>query len=257
MNIVSDIIQWQSINRQLRHKTIGLVPTMGNLHEGHLSLCQRSKADNEFTVVSIFVNPTQFNQPEDFEHYPRTLDQDCELLQKAGVDYLFCPTAQDLYPDHYEVQVTETQLSTMLEGEHRPGHFNGMLTVVLKLLNLIQPTKAYFGEKDFQQLLLVKKMVQALFMPVEIISCATLRAEDGLALSSRNSRLTCEGRQKAAYFPHYLRDAQTVDAAAQQLQALGFRVDYIAEQWQRRLGAVWVDNVRLIDNVSLHLNEVS
>jgi pantoate--beta-alanine ligase len=147
--------------------------------------------------------------------------------------------------------VTETNLALELEGEFRPGHFNGMLTVVMKLLNLMQPARAYFGEKDYQQLLLVKKMVNALFLPTEIVACETVRAEDGLALSSRNSRLTPEQRIKSAVFPKLLQSSLGVEKITEQLKSLGFKVDYIAEKWERRLGAVWLDDVRLIDNVSI------
>jgi pantoate--beta-alanine ligase len=203
------------------------------------------------TVVSIFVNPTQFNQVSDYDLYPRAVEQDIALLESQQVDYLFLPDAKEMYPDDYQVQVTETTLSTELEGLHRPNHFNGMLTVVLKLLNIIRPRYAYFGEKDYQQLLLVKKMVSALCMPLEIVGCETVRDTDGLALSSRNSRLNAVQRQKAAEFPRLLHSALSPEQISEQLQALGFKVDYIAERWQRRLGAVWLDEVRLIDNITL------
>lgn len=253
MNIVTKINEWHELKKQFKDKSIGFIPTMGNLHAGHLSLCQRSKVDNDITVVSIFINPTQFNQPSDFDHYPRTFEQDKTMLSspEINVDVLFFPNYQELYPDNYEIQVSETNISHILEGEHRPGHFNGMLTIVLKLLNLIQPTRAYFGEKDYQQLLLVQKLVKALFIPVEIINGATLRADDGLALSSRNSRLSEQQRQLAAYFPYHLQSTQSPEEIADQLKSLGFKIDYIADQWQRRLGAVWIDDIRLIDNIPL------
>jgi pantoate--beta-alanine ligase len=251
MNILTDIQEWQALRKQLFNKTIGFIPTMGNLHVGHLSLCERSKAENEITVVSIFVNATQFNQVEDFEKYPRTLLQDQNLLADKKVDYLLLPEPKAMYPDDYEVKVSETTISTELEGEFRPGHFNGMLTIVLKLLNLVQPAKAYFGEKDFQQLLLIKKMAQALFLPTQIIECETVRAADGLALSSRNSRLTPEQRIFSQKFPELLQGSLNVEEIKLELEKLSFKVDYIAEKWQRRLGAVWVDNVRLIDNIAI------
>jgi pantoate--beta-alanine ligase len=251
MNILTEISDWQVLRKQLSNKTIGFIPTMGNLHAGHLSLCERSKKENDITVVSIFVNATQFNQSDDFEKYPRTLSQDQKLLADKQVDYLFLPEMQAMYPDNYEVQVTETTLSSELEGEFRPGHFNGMLTVVLKLLNLAQATRAYFGEKDFQQLLLVTKMAKAFFLQTEIIGCETVRAEDGLALSSRNSRLTTEQRLNSQNFPQLLQSAFSVNEIKQELEKLSFKVDYISEKWQRRLGAVWLDGVRLIDNISI------
>ncbi len=249
MHIITQLSEWQHLRKDLHGKTVGFVPTMGHLHAGHLNLCARARAENALTVVSIFVNPTQFNQHNDFAQYPRTIEQDKALLETQKVDYLFLPDANEMYPDDYQVQVTENTLSLMLEGIHRPGHFNGMLTVVIKLLHLVQPSRAYFGEKDYQQLLLIKKMVGALFLPVEIVSCETVRAEDGLALSSRNSRLNAAQRKKAAHFPALLHSTLQPAQITEQLEALGFKVDYIVDQWQRRLGAVWVDEVRLIDNI--------
>jgi len=251
MNIVTEISEWQRIRKNLAGETVGFVPTMGNLHAGHMSLCRHARTENAIVVASIFVNPMQFNQASDFELYPRTVEQDAALLTAEHVDYLFLPAAKEIYPDDYQIQLTENTVSLELEGLHRPGHFNGMLTVVLKLLNLIQPTRAYFGEKDYQQLLLIKKMVSALFLPLDIVACETVRAEDGLALSSRNTRLNAVQRQKAVDFPKLLNSVMQPEKITEQLEALGFKVDYIADQWQRRLGAVWLDEVRLIDNVPL------
>lgn len=233
----------------MMYQTIGFVPTMGNLHAGHISLCDRSKRENDITVISIFVNPTQFNNQNDLKHYPRTLADDIEKLTKAKIDYLFAPFSEAMYQDNYEVKLVETELSKELEGEFRPGHFNGMLTVVLKLLNLVQANNAYFGEKDYQQLLLVKKMVSSLFIPTEIIACETIRNENGLALSSRNSRLSQERLDIAAHFPNLLKSQLTDEEVTSQLVQLGFKVDYIAKKWQRRLGAVHLGDVRLIDNI--------
>ncbi len=250
MNIVTDIEAWQVIRNNLGNKTIGFVPTMGNLHEGHLQLCQRAKRENEVAIISIFINPTQFNEQQDFATYPRTIEQDAKLLSDHQIDYLFAPEVNQMYPDQYEIQVTETMISRELEGAHRPGHFNGMLTVVLKLLNLIKATRAYFGEKDYQQWLLVKKMVTALFISTDIIACETVRASDQLAFSSRNQRLNPTQRETAAYFPKILKQTETIEKIIATLQSHGFKVDYIAEKWGRRLGAVWLDDVRLIDNIS-------
>lgn len=251
MNTVSKLDEWQAIRKQLSGKTIGFVSTMGHLHGGHLSLCERSRRENDITVVSIFINPTQFNQTRDFDLYPRTIENDQALLALHHMDYLLLPNPQCMYPDDYEIQVTETMISNELEGKFRPGHFSGMLTVVLKLLNLVQPVRAYFGEKDYQQLLLVKKMVTALFLPIEIISCETVRAHDGLALSSRNSRLNAHQRTKAASFAHLLQSTLSTEKIVEQLIMLGFKVDYVIDKWQRRLGAVWLDDVRLIDNIPI------
>lgn len=152
MKTITNINEWIALKKTFTNQTVGFVPTMGNLHAGHLALCDRSTSENDITVVSIFVNPTQFNQTSDFDLYPRTLEQDQALLIEKKVDYLLLPTANDLYPDHYTVQVSENDLGAELEGEYRPGHFTGMLTVVLKLLNLASATSAYFGEKDYQQI---------------------------------------------------------------------------------------------------------
>ena len=249
MNIVTTIKEWQEVKKSLTGKNIGFVPTMGHLHTGHLTLCERSLNENDVTVASIFINPAQFNQASDFDCYPRTSDADIEKLKTIGVDYLFMPNPEDMYSDGYEVKVTENKDSVELEGQYRPGHFDGMMTVVLKLFNLMQPTRAYFGEKDFQQLLLIKKMVRALFLPIEIIPCETIRADDFLALSSRNSRLSSEQRKMAAHFPDVMRRAKSVVDAIQELTALGFKVDYISEKWGRRSGAVWLGDIRLIDNI--------
>jgi pantoate--beta-alanine ligase len=247
MNIVTNINEWQALRKQLTG-TIGFIPTMGNLHAGHLSLCERSLAENDITVVSIFINPTQFNQTTDFDLYPRTLEHDKSLLAAAHIDYLLLPTASALYLDDYQIQILETALSAELEGQFRPGHFTGMLTIVLKLLNLLQATQAYFGEKDFQQYLLIKKMATALFISTNIMGCPTVRSQDGLALSSRNSRLTAAQRETALHFPRLLGSNLSIEEITTELQKLNFKVDYIAEKWQRRLGAVWLDDIRLIDN---------
>lgn len=251
MNIVSNLREWQDIRKKLNHQSIGFVPTMGNLHDGHLSLCQRAAEENDITVVSIFVNQMQFNNQSDFDLYPRTVEADQALLEKQNIDYLILPTATEIYHDDYEIMVSEKNISQALEGEYRPGHFDGMLTIVLKLLNLVQPTRSYFGEKDYQQLLLIKKMVSALFLSTAIIACPTLRAADGLALSSRNSRLSSAQRELAVHFPTLLSSQLNTAEIADKLTELGFNVDYITEKWQRRLGAVWLGEVRLIDNTPL------
>lgn len=250
MNIVTSIAEWRVLRKKIHDKSIGFVHTMGHLHEGHLSLCARSQQENDLTIAAIFINPAQFNRDEDFVSYPRTLEKDKSLLSAQKIDYLLLLDKQAIYPDDYQIQISETtELSQILEGKFRPGHFNGMLTVVLKYLNIVKPTRAYYGEKDYQQLLLVKKMAQALFLETEIVACLTVRAEDGLALSSRNSRLTAKQREKAGHFAEMLKKRQNSASMAKQLENLGFKVDYIAEQWDRRLAAVWLGDVRLIDNI--------
>ncbi|MDQ8039852.1 MAG: pantoate--beta-alanine ligase [Rickettsiella sp.] len=250
MNIVTNLAEWRKVRKAIQLKSIGFVHTMGHLHAGHLSLCERSQRENEITTVAIFINSTQFNQSEDFTNYPRTLEKDKTLLKTQKVDYLLLLDKQTIYPDNYQIQVTETsELSQILEGKFRPGHFIGMLTVVLKFLNFVKPSRSYYGEKDYQQLLLIKKMAQTLFLETEIVACPTVRAEDGLALSSRNSRLTVEQRKKAALFPKILQQAVSVEVTTMELEANGFTVDYVADRWSRRLAAVWVYNIRLIDNI--------
>jgi pantoate--beta-alanine ligase len=177
--------------------TLGFVPTMGALHEGHLSLVRRSGSENDRTLVSIFVNPTQFDDPADLARYPRTLDADLAALRAEETDFVLLPRAEDFYRDGFQYRVTESRLSTILEGVHRPGHFDGVLTVVMKLLQVAQPDRAYFGEKDWQQLTLVRGMVEAFFVPVMVVACPTVREADGLALSSRNRNLVPSDRQRA------------------------------------------------------------
>ncbi|MCX7978143.1 MAG: pantoate--beta-alanine ligase [Bdellovibrionaceae bacterium] len=237
--------------RKAHHGPMGFVPTMGALHQGHASLLKKSRAENAVSVLSIFVNPTQFNDKNDLEKYPRTLDRDLELASQCGVDVVFLPTFEAMYPDNYRYVVTERELSQMLCGAHRPGHFDGVLSVVMKLLNIVRPTRAYFGEKDYQQLRLIEGMVKAFFMDVEIVPVPTVREEDGLAMSSRNLRLSPELRQKAPLLHKTLRTAESSDKAKQILEANGFKVDYICDLEGRRFAAAFLGDVRLIDNLSL------
>lgn len=249
--IIESPAQWKMERKNVGEATLGFVPTMGNLHAGHEGLLTRSQQENDCTILSIFVNPSQFNDPKDFQNYPKTLKEDIKLAEKLGIDYVFIPQQSDLYPDHYRYRITETDLSETLCGKHRPGHFEGVLTIVLKLLLLIKPTRAYFGEKDFQQLELVKGMVNAFFIDVEIISCETIRDSKGLALSSRNSRLTPEQYQLAIQFPKILASQLSPPEISAQLTQLGFVVDYVEDQKGRRLAAVTLGDVRLIDNKML------
>lgn len=232
-------------------KSLGFVPTMGALHAGHADLIRRARAECDFVVVSIFVNPTQFNDPKDFQAYPLTWEADCSLCTELGVDAILYPRSESLYPDSYTYRVTELELSRQLEGASRPGHFDGVLSVVLKLLLMVMADRAYFGEKDWQQLQLVQGMVQAFFLPVRIVPVPTVREHDGLALSSRNVRLTPAGRALAAAFPKALRDSTSADEAKARLERAGIQVDYVVDLQGRRLGAILLDGVRLIDNWNL------
>lgn len=178
-------------------KSIGLVPTMGALHSGHASLIKRCSAENGFTVISIFVNPTQFNDPKDLETYPRTLDNDCKLAEEAGANLVFAPSVKEIYPEPDTRQFSYPPLDTVMEGIHRPGHFNGVCQIVSKLLTMTSPDRAYFGEKDFQQLVIIQAMVKDLNLPVEIVPCPEVREPSGLAISSRNSLLSKDERKTA------------------------------------------------------------
>lgn len=252
MIVFDDLQSWrQERLRQMRAgSTLGFVPTMGALHDGHLALVRRSLSENDRTLVSIFVNPTQFDADADLAAYPRTFDADCDLLRAAGVDAVLAPRAAQLYPDGYRYRVIETERSRELEGACRPGHFDGVLTVVMKLLQIAAAERAYFGEKDWQQLTLVRELVEAFFVPTTIVSCPTVRDADGLALSSRNARLSDPNRRKAAALHRALLLPSTKGAARRLLDD-GFVVEYVEVRDGRRLGAVRLGDVRLIDNVPL------
>ena len=254
MKISSQLAQWRDERAALKGN-IGFVPTMGALHDGHAALLRRSVAENDLTVASIYVNPAQFDDSDDLAAYPRELDADLALCESLGVDRVLLPSRADMYADDYRYRIEETELSRELCGAHRPGHFTGVLTVVMKLLNLVRPKRAYFGDKDYQQSLLIRGMAEAFFLDVEIVSCATVREQDGLALSSRNALLTPESREMAANLNGLLCSSQSDSAVANALKALGFDVDYVVSRFDRRLAAVSVPGlhgpVRLIDNVAL------
>jgi len=260
-----------------RQQRIGFVPTMGALHQGHLSLVRAAQADCDYTVVSIYVNPTQFGPQEDFARYPRTLQADLEKLAAVGADLAFCPTDAEVYPAGYSTWVEVTGVSEPLEGKCRPGHFRGVATVVLKLLNMVQPDVAYFGQKDYQQALVIRRMVADLNVPVDIRVCPTVREPDGLAMSSRNTYLSPQGRQKALVLWKSLqlaaellragqRDAQTIVSRMRQVidTAQDAQIDYVALVDPETLSpveqitapvlaalAVKIEGTRLIDNCLL------
>lgn len=199
MKIVHAIKDLQEALADLRAqgKTVGLVPTMGALHAGHASLVKRSVAENDATVVSVFVNPTQFNDKNDLAKYPRTLEADCRLLEQCGATVAFAPSVEEIYPEPDTRHFSFPPLDTVMEGAYRPGHFNGVCQIVSKLFNLVKPDRAYFGEKDFQQLAIIREMVRQLKFPLQIVGCPIIREADGLALSSRNTRLSAEQRRQA------------------------------------------------------------
>jgi pantoate--beta-alanine ligase len=230
-----------------RDGEIGLVPTMGAFHEGHLSLFRAARTENDQVVVSLFVNPAQFGAGEDFGRYPRDEERDAALAEQEGVDVLYVPAAEEIYPPGFQTWVEVEELGSILEGEHRPGHFRAVATVCLKLFNLIRPDRAYFGQKDAQQAAVIRRMVEDLAVPAEIRVCPTARDEDGLALSSRNAYLSPDEREHALALPRALqaRDRSLLN---------GLEVDYFEEaDFEPRVlaAAVRVGSTRLIDNVIL------
>jgi pantoate--beta-alanine ligase len=282
MEIISRIPRMMSLSRELRerHKRIGLVATMGSLHEGHLSLMSRAREMSDTVVVSVFVNPAQFGPGEDLDRYPRNLAADAELAFTRGVDLIFAPSVEDMYPEGFSTHVAVDDVSTRLEGASRPGHFQGVATVVCKLLNIVQPTFAFFGRKDAQQVIVVKRMVRDLAIDVEIVVCPTVREEDGLALSSRNAYLSSGERKAAPVLRRALercrslynageRDSARLIAAMRSViePELLARIDYIAITDTEGLNdtasipsdrptlvslTVFIGTTRLIDNIVLN-----
>jgi pantoate--beta-alanine ligase len=250
--VVRTAAEWRALRAGHRAagRTIGVVPTMGALHSGHASLFREARRGNGVVLASVFVNPTQFDDQRDFELYPKTFDSDLRLMERSGVDVVFAPEAAEMYPNGAGYAVTEGAFSRELCGAHRPGHFTGVLTVVMKLLQIAGADRAYFGEKDYQQLLLVRGMCRAFFIDTEIVGCPTVREPDGLALSSRNTRLSPAERSLAPRFHLALETAPTAEAARASLESDGFLVDYVEDRAGRRLGAVRLGQTRLIDNVA-------
>jgi pantoate--beta-alanine ligase len=262
-------------------KSIGFVPTLGNLHEGHIKIVDIAKQHAAFSVVSVFVNRLQFEPGGDFDRYPRTLMEDCAKLDVAGVDIVFAPNEQELYPLPQVVFVEPSPMAVMLEGEHRPGHFRGVTTVVLKLLNIVEPDVVVFGKKDYQQLAILSAMVEQLNVPVKVIGGETVRAEDGLALSSRNNYLTPAQRIEAPRLQRHLSRIKyeieknandnfkrLENMATEDLQLHGWKPDYVSVRNRHTLNlpnpddkelvvlaAVWLGNTRLIDNLEITLGK--
>ena len=204
MLVVETIKELKQELEKYNSKNIGFVPTMGALHDGHISLVKRSVEENDVTVVSVFVNPTQFNDKADLERYPRTEEADKKLLEAAGCDIVFMPQVEEMYPEEDTRVFNFGSIETVMEGKYRPGHFNGVAQIVSKLFYAVEPTRSYFGEKDFQQVAIIRDMVRQLELPVEIIACPIIREESGLARSSRNELLSAEERKKAALISQVL-----------------------------------------------------
>lgn len=262
-------------------KKIGFVPTMGALHQGHISLVKESLKNNDITVVSIFVNPTQFNDKGDFEKYPRTIEKDSELLGSVGVDIVFVPSDKEIYPEPDTRQFDFGLLDKVMEGEHRPGHFNGVAQIVSRLFDIVKPNNAYFGEKDFQQLAIIRAMVKQMNLPVTIVGMPIVREDSGLAMSSRNERLTNEQRKKAIEISQALKNSvsishtktvnETVNEVIDRINKVdNLKVEYYdivdgdtlqpISNWkdtQYAVGciAVFCGEVRLIDNITYYSNK--
>jgi len=276
MQIHSSIPELRSALQQQRRR-IAFVPTMGNLHAGHIALMQEARAHGDTVVASVFVNRLQFGPNDDFDRYPRTFEADCEKLLTAGVDLLFAPGENELYPEPQEYHVEPPASQNQLDGTFRPGHFRGVATVVLKLFNIVQPQVALFGKKDYQQLMVLRNMTRQLALPIEIVGSATVRAADGLALSSRNGYLSPGERAEAPRLHRLLQRIATAVAtgdtdfagleadAAAELDRNGWRTDYVALRRQADLqpprgaddrplvvlAASRLGNARLIDNIEI------
>ena len=241
MKVFSKIVDLQNalFDERKAGKSVGLVPTMGALHEGHASLVRHSVKDNDVTVVSVFVNPTQFNDQGDLNRYPRTLEADCQLLESCGADYVLAPSVEEMYPTPDTRHFEYPPVSTVMEGAHRPGHFNGVCQVVSRLFYIVRPDKAYFGEKDWQQIAVVKAMVRHLQLPVQIVECPIVREDDGLAKSSRNALLAPDERKIAPAIYKALHDSldyakqhtlkETHDKVVSDINAVkGLEVEYFS-----------------------------
>ncbi|MGQ9856423.1 MAG: pantoate--beta-alanine ligase [Fervidobacterium sp.] len=276
MRLVHTVAEMKRITKELKekNKTIGFVPTMGYLHKGHLSLVEQARKENDAVVVSIFVNPTQFGPNEDYNRYPRDLERDLRLLEPLGVDYVFNPPVEEMYPQFYSVYVDEIELSKYLCGASRPGHFRGVCTVVAKLFNIVKPTRAYFGQKDAQQFRILRRMVENLNMDVEMVEMPIVREEDGLAMSSRNVYLNEEERKEATrLYKSLLKAKEMIESGERNVNKIKeemlkilnhplLRVDYVEIVDEKTLTpvesidkkvlialAVFVGKARLIDNM--------
>jgi len=253
VKVVRTIAEAREALEPFREGSIGLVPTMGSLHEGHLALLRTARAENDTVVMSLFVNPAQFGDETDLARYPRDEEHDLDVAREAGVDVVFAPAADEMYPPGFQTWVDVTQLGAILEGRFRQGHFKGVATVVLKLLNVVRPTRAYFGQKDAQQVEVIRRMTRDLALDVELRVVPTVRDDDGLALSSRNVLLSPEERATARALPSALATRDR-DVALARLTEAGLEIDYveIADfEPPTLVGAVRVGSTRLIDNVPL------
>ena len=277
MKVVSTInaVQQEVIKQKKVHRSVGFVPTMGALHAGHLNLLRRAKGQTDFVIVSIFVNPKQFNDKEDLSRYPRPLEKDLAKLEESGCDMVFTPSEKEIYPQDFDLDYPLGYLDQIMEGKHRRGHFRGVVTVVNRLFDIVQPDKAFFGEKDYQQLTIIRKMVKDLHLPFTIVPCAIVREPDGLAMSSRNALLSAEQRKHAPIIYKtlkealHLKDTYTIDQmkkwvtdtinADPELKLEYFEIVDATDlkavsSWQENKQiiaciAAWAGKIRLIDNL--------
>ncbi|MCW3075477.1 MAG: pantoate--beta-alanine ligase [Bacteroidetes bacterium] len=274
-----DELQYFLVQKKAEKKSIGFVPTMGALHAGHISLINSSKKSCDLTVCSIFVNPTQFNDKKDLERYPKTPERDLEMLKKAACDIVFMPSAQEMYPEKDERVFDFGYLDKILEGDHRPGHFNGVAQIVSRLFDIVKPDKAFFGSKDYQQVMIIKALVELLHYTTEIVTCPTLRDPDGLAMSSRNTLLNAKEREVAKIIPKLMQEAKSLKDKGKDVTEIkehivselnmrgNYELDYFTICDARTLKelksfseakehialiACYVGKIRLIDNISLN-----
>ena len=280
MDVYAEIDKIRGIRNRDKSLSWGLVPTMGFLHEGHISLIRKAREQNERVGVSIFVNPIQFNDSTDLANYPQDLNRDLELLDKEKVDLVWTPTSEMMYPEDFQTIINVTKLTKFLEGKKRPGHFEGVMTIVAKLFNVFKPDRAYFGQKDAQQLAVIQQMVSDLNYDIDIIACPVIREENGLAMSSRNSRLSDRGREEASAIYKSLskareliikgeRDAEKIKKSMGKIigKVTNERIDYISiansatlQELEKVSGsvlislAVYVENIRLIDNLKIEVS---
>ena len=252
MQIIKNIQDWKKIRKSIpAEKTLGLLATMGCLHAGHASLLKRAITENDYTLLTIFVNPTQFNDSKDYENYPAPLEQDLGFARNMGVDFVITPSPTEMYPDGNFIQViTEHPFSKIMEGRVRPGHFNGMLTIVMKLLILAEADRTYFGEKDYQQLFLVREMAKNYLQRTEVVPCPTMYEPSGLPLSSRNTRLNSEERKLAETFFNWLQNntSSSLTEIHEQAKHLKIPVDYLEIHDKRLFIAIRIGSIRIIDN---------
>ena len=260
MKTINNTLEFIGLREKIScSKTIGFVPTMGCLHKGHSSLIKKAKEDNDLVVLSIFINPTQFNNSDDYNNYPNNLEKDLELATNLGVDYVFLPNINCIYPNGYIFNIEPSHPTIKkFEGEYRPGHFKGMLTIVMKMLLIVKPSQTYFGEKDYQQAILVESLIKDFFLNIKCHICPTIRTSSGLPYSSRNARLSSTQRDKANNVYAMIKkiNKKNITEIKNKLEQQNINIDYLEINNDRLFLAFYIDNIRLIDNFLLEKNHV-